>query len=77
MISYEKSKQIAVDKAKQYNVVIDKAYKLKDAFVFENSKDDIVGVLPIVVDKEGVCHGLWQYINDNNLTMDDMIECEF
>lgn len=77
MLSYETCKEIALKNAETFGAVINKAYKLKGAYVFDDDTSQYAGGIPIVVDAmNGSCFGLWRYLNDKNLTMDDMIECE-
>lgn len=78
MLSYEACKDIALKRAMDRGVVINKAYTLKGAFVFDDSTQEYAGVLPFVVDSlNGVCQGLWHYLNAKDLSMDDMVEREF
>lgn len=77
MLSYDECKEKAVSKAEEYGAVIDKAYSIGDAYVFDDSEHECVGVLPLVVDPStGNTEGIWNYINRNNMTMDDMVERE-
>ena len=73
MLSYEECRKIAERKAAQYNVNISKAYTLGDAYVFETDVE-FTGAFPLVVDKNGATYGLWHYLNEKDLTMDDMSE---
>ena len=75
MLTYEECKRIAVNRAKGYDLTINKAYKLNGAYVFD-SNVELMGILPIVVDTEGNTKGIWAYINEHDLTMDDMEEIE-
>ena len=74
-MEYEEIKNIALSRAETYGVTIDKAYTLGDAFVFE-TKEEFVGTFPMVIDKQGNNYGLWYYLNEHDLTMDDMVERE-
>ena len=77
MLNYEECRERAINKANRYNTVIDKAYKLGESYVFDNSKEEFVGVLPVVVNpNNGEVSGLWNYLNEADLTMDDMQEIE-
>lgn len=78
MLSYEDCKKIAIKDAEGYNTTIDKAYTIGKDYAFENSKEELMGILPVVVLREtGDCTGLWAYLNKEDLTMDDMQEIEF
>ena len=82
MLRYDECKEIALRKAEEMGCVINSAYELgKNAYVFNDTTKDYVGVLPIVVDRNsGICSGLWYYLinsEDLTLTMDDMKEVEF
>ncbi len=78
MLTYSECKEIALSKAQEFGIELDKAYILGKGFVFESSKEECVGLFPIVVKKsDGECTGLWSYINKNNLSMDNMRECAF
>ena len=77
MKTYEECKEIAIERAKAFNAQIDKAYKLGDSFVFDNSEEEYIGVLPMVVEAEsGAIKGLWVYLNEKDLSMDDMTEID-
>ena len=77
MKNYEECKEIALERAKDFNVTIDKAYKLGNGFVFDNSQEEFIGILPMVIDtSSGVAVDLWLYLNQTGLTMDDMTEIE-
>lgn len=78
MLNYGECKVKAEERAAAFNATIDKAYKIGSDYVFENSKEEYIGVLPLVVDTEtGAIKGLWQYLLDKDMTMDDMTEIEF
>lgn len=73
-MNYAECKEIAENKAKAFNATIDKAGKLGDDYVFDSS-EEYIGIFPVVVrSKGGKCTGLWQYLNENDMTMDDMQE---
>ena len=77
-MNYRECKEIALKKAERVNATIDKAYSIGPDYVFDSSTDEFAGVIPVVVIAEtGQCEGLWQYLIDNDLTMDDMTEVEF
>jgi len=76
MFSYEECKEIAQTRAEKYNVTINKAYSLGEDYVFD-SEVECDGIFPVVVKTEdGSCVGLWRYVNENDMSMDDMIERE-
>lgn len=78
MLSYAECKEIAIKKAEDYNSTVDTAYKLGEDYVFSNSRESVIGILPVVVSTEtGACKGLWPYLIDTDFTMDDMQEIEF
>ena len=78
MLPYQECKNIALESAKEYGISIDKAYSIGKDYVFEDSKEEHIGILPIVVsNKDGKCSGLWAYINRYNMSMDDMQEIDF
>ena len=74
-MTFEQAEEIATRKAEQHGATIDKVYKLGDAYVFD-TKEECMGIFPLVIDKEGVRHGLWIYLQEHDLTMDDMVEVE-
>ncbi len=75
-MNYAECKEIAENKVKIFNATIGKAYKLGDDYVFDSS-EEYIGIFPVVVSsKDGKCTGLWQYLNENDMTMDDMQEVE-
>jgi len=74
MLSYEQCRQIAHKKAESYNTAIGKSYHIGKDYAFE-SVEEYVGVFPTVVDvNNGNTYPLWIYLNDNDLSMDDMQE---
>ena len=78
MLGYEECKEIAQRRADEHKISIDKAYDIGNDYVFDNSADEAIGILPMVVNADnGEIKGLWLYLNDNDMTMDDMIEREF
>ena len=78
MLNYEACKNIAENKAKDIGLKLDKAYSIKNDYVFESSTEDCVGYFPLVVSaKTGTCFGLWNYLNKENLSMDAMVEVAF
>lgn len=78
MFDYKKCKSIALGKAKDYNTTVDTAYKIGDDYVFENSKEEVLGVLPVVISSSnGACYSLWHYLNLKDKTMDDMEPIDF
>ena len=78
MLNYEESKAIAEERAKAFDAIVDKAFKLGDNYVFDSSKEEYAGVIPFVVDvNSGEIKDLWNYLNEADLTMDDMQEIEF
>lgn len=74
-MTFEEMKAIAEEKASAYGQKISKAYKLGNAYVFE-TEEEIIGSFPLVVDTEGNQSALWAYLNEHDLTMDDMVEIE-
>lgn len=67
--------RIAVESLRGRGIELNKVYKLGDAYVFDNFKETWEGILPIVVEAtSGDVSGLWQYLGDHDLTMDDMEE---
>lgn len=78
MKSYEECRDIATERAEAFGASINKAYQLGNDYVFENADEEFIGVLPMVVSTEtGDTSGLWQYLLDKDLTMDDMTEIDF
>ena len=78
MLSYEECKAIAEEMVKGHNATLDKAYKLDDDYVFDNSEVTFEGLYPIVVCAEdGKCWGLWRYIKTFKKNTVKMIEIEF
>lgn len=78
MMNYEECKAIAENRAKSYDINLNAAYQLGGNYVFDNTEEEYIGVLPMVVDvNTGEIKGLWRYLNEVNLTMDDMQEIEF
>ena len=78
MLSYQQCKNIAVEALKEYGIEIDKAYSIGKDYVFEDSKEEHMGILPIVVSsKDGKCIGLWAYLNRYDMSMDDMRDIDF
>ena len=73
MLDYGKCKKIAENYAKNRGVKIDSASKIGEDYVFDNSKEKYIGILPFVVNAEnGECGSLWHYLNNKDMTMDDM-----
>lgn len=78
MKNYEECRDIAEKRAKAFGATTNKAYKLGNDYVFENADEEFIGVLPMVVSTEtGDTSGLWQYLNANDMTMDDMQEIDY
>ena len=76
MMKYEECKKIAEEIADKYNVTIDKAYNIGNDFAFDTN-EEYEGVFPLVVcANDGFAMGIWQYVNDKDMSMDDMIERE-
>ncbi len=76
MLTYETCKNVAIKKAESFNNSISKAYILNGNYVFD-SDVECMGVLPVVVSrKTGETIGLWKYLYNNNLCMDDMKEID-
>ena len=74
MLSYEQCRLIAHEKAEHYNTALGKSYKLGNDYVFE-AVEEFVGVFPTVVSTEnGSTLPLWTYLNEKDLSMDDMQE---
>ena len=74
-MTLEEARELAQMRAEQYGTTIAHVYTLGDAFVFE-ATEEFAGVFPLVVDKDGERFGIWEYINEYDLTMDDMKEVE-
>lgn len=78
MMNYAECKAIAEEKAKNFDIEINAAYKLGENYVFDNTEEEYIGILPFVVDvNTGNTKGLWHYLNEADLTMDDMQEIEY
>lgn len=78
MREYNECKEIALKKAEYHKITIDTAYKIGDDYAFDNSREEVIGILPFVVDADtGECVSLWYYLNDKDLTMDDMQDIDF
>lgn len=78
MLSYEECKKAAVKKAEEHGIELDTAYSIGQDFVFESSKEECIGILPVVVSrKDGQCMGLWPYLNQHDMSMDDMQKVDF
>lgn len=78
MLDYRECKRIAQERAEAFNAEIDKAYKIGESYAFDSSKGEYVGILPMVVNtNSGETKGLWHYLNEVDLTMDDMQEIDF
>lgn len=74
MLNYTDCKKIADDRAQQYDITIDKAYRIGSDYAFD-ADVDAPGIIPLVVrTTDGECWGIWEYINHFNMTMDDMVE---
>lgn len=75
MLNYNDCRMIAEDHAKYFNATIDKAYRIGTDYAFDNSKEKFAGGIPFVVSAEnGKCEGLWSYLNENDMSMDEMEE---
>ena len=78
MLNYKECKKIAIDHAKYFNATVDKAYRIGTDYAFDNSKEKFAGRIPFVVSAEnGECVGLWSYLNDHDMSMDDMEEITY
>lgn len=78
MLSYEECKKTALKKAEECGIELDTAYSIGQDFVFESSKEEYIGILPVVVSsKDGQCMGLWPYLNQRDMSMDDMEKIDF
>lgn len=76
MLTFDECKVIAERHAQEYGTKIEKAYKIGNGFAFD-TPEQFTGVFPFVVDAETeTSSGLWEYLVKNNLSMDDMQECE-
>lgn len=74
MLTFDECKAIADSRAQEYGTEITKAYKIGKDFAFDTD-EQFSGVFPFVVVAEtGAESGLWGYLVENNLTMDDMQE---
>lgn len=72
MLSFDECKAIAENRAQEYGAEITKAYTIGSDFAFD-TEERFAGVFPVVVVAEsGTVSGLWEYLVENNLTMDDM-----
>lgn len=77
MLTYSECKSIAQGKALTVNAIIDKAYSLGGNYVFD-TKEEYIGIFPIVVDTaNGNIYRLWQFLNEYDMSMDDMQEVDF
>lgn len=78
MKSYEECKEIAKKYVEDTVCTINSAYELPDAYVFDNSSEIYAGIVPFAVIKEtGKVKDVWGYLEESNLTMDDMEEIEY
>lgn len=80
MLSYEECKKAALKKAEECGIELDAAYSIGQdfVFVFESSKEEYISILPVVVSsKNGECMGLWPYLNQHDMSMDDMEKIDF
>lgn len=78
MLEYQECKRIAQERAAAFGADIDKAYKLGGNYVFDSTQEEFAGIIPLVVDaNSGEIQGLWHYLNEADLTMDDMQEIDF
>ena len=76
MKTYDECRKIAEEMAKSYNATISKAYTIGSDYVFDTD-DEVIGVFPLVVLSEtGNTSGIWNYLNTNDKTMDDMQEID-
>ena len=74
MLTFDECKAIADNRAQEYGTEITKAYKIGKDFAFDTD-EQFTGVFPfVVVAESGTASGLWEYLVENNLTMDDMQE---
>ena len=51
MVHYEEAKNIALELLGEMAVHIDEAFETEDAYIFNDSKHDYVGWIPIVIGK--------------------------
>lgn len=51
MVSYEEAKKIALELLGDMAVYIDEAFETEDAYIFNDSKHEYVGWIPIVIAK--------------------------
>ena len=51
MVSYEEAKKIALEILGDMAVHIDEAFETEDAYIFNDSKHEYVGWIPIVIGK--------------------------
>lgn len=74
MLTYEKCKEIASNRAADYGTEITKSYTIGSDFVFD-ADEQYPGVFPFVVCADsGEISGLWPYLIKKDMTMDDMQE---
>ena len=78
MKSYQECREIAENRLNDSKIIINRAYRLGEDYVFDNKDEEYIGKLPVVVRSfNGDCWSLWQYLNEFDMYMDDMIEIEF
>ena len=75
MMNYQECREIAENRLNDSNIIINRAYRLGEDFVFDNKDEEYIGKLPVVVRSiNGECLPLWHYLNEFDMYMDDMIE---
>lgn len=78
MITYEEAKEIAVEIAGQIGATLDVAKEWPQAYVFDDSKHQYAGWIPMVIQKsDGGKYGYWHYMNEHNLKSDDLKDIPF
>lgn len=78
MISYEKAKEIALERTKEAGVPINWAGELPHAYIFDDSENMYDGLLPVVIRKaDGKAFNYWHYMKQTNSKGNDIKEIPF
>lgn len=78
MITYEKAKEIALERAEEAGVRINRARELPHAYIFDDSEKEYLGLLPFVIRKsDGKAFNYWHYMQQTDSKGDDIKEITF
>ena len=78
MVKYEDAKKKAVEIIEEVGLKVNWAGELPDAYVFNDTMHEYDGLLPMIIRKsDGKAVNYWQYLNQADVSSDDIKEIKF